>query len=181
MVAKSVIVISHSALVSVVSNVKLIITYTKQAAINVPLIALPAQAPQTVQSAYQEDTEQHAHVHVQQYVQIVFLQLDAQAVSLDVMVTHAITIVLLDVRIYYVIRTPENVQRDVEWAISLVEKTVLNVLINALNAVTVVIAQPARPTILEEPVIWIVQRAAIFSYVILILGIVLKGVLMATS
>ena len=97
------------------------------------------------------------------------------------MVTHAITIVLLDVRIYYVIRTPENVQKDVEWAITLSQKIVLNVLINASNAVTVVIAQPARQNILEEPVIWIVQRAAIFSYVILKLGIVLKGVLMATS
>ena len=97
------------------------------------------------------------------------------------MVTHAIAIVLLDVRIYYVIRTPENVQRDVEWAITLLEKIVLNVLINAFNAVTVVIAQAACLTILEEPVIWIVQRAVIFSYVILKLGIALKVVLMATS
>ena len=181
MIAKSVIVRSHSALVSVVSDVKLIITYTKQIAINVPLIALHAQAPQTVQSAYQEDMEQHVLVLVPQYVQIVFLQLAAQAVSLGVMATHAITIALLDVRIYYVIRTPENVLKDVEWAITLLEKIVLNVLINAFNAVTVVIAQHASPTILEEPVIWIVQRAAIFSFVILKLGIVLKGVLMATS
>ena len=181
MVAKSVIVIPHSALVLAVSNVKPIITYTKQAAINVPLIALHAQAPQTVHSAYQEDTEQHALFLVQQYVQIAFLHINAKAVFLGVMVRHAITIVLLDVRIYYVIRTPENVQTDVEWAITLLEKIVLNVLINAFNAVTVVIAQPARPTILEEPVIGIVQRAAIFSYVILKLEIVLKGVLMATS
>ena len=77
MIAKSVIVIPHSALVWVVSNVKQTITYTKQTAINVPLIALHAQAPQTAQSAYPADTEQHALSIVQQYVQIVFLQLNA--------------------------------------------------------------------------------------------------------
>ena len=181
MVAKSAIVIPHSALVWVVSNVKQTITYIKQTAINVPHIALHAQVPQTVQSAFPADKEQHALFLVPQYVQIVYLQLDVQAVSLGVMATHAIAIVLLDVRIYYVIRPPENVQMDVEWAITLLAKIVLNVLINAFNAVTVVIAQPARPTILEEPVIWIVQRAAIFRYVILKLGIVLKVVLMATS
>ena len=123
----SIIVIQHTVLERVVSNVKMATTYQESTAPNVLHIALPAPAPPAVQHALMEDTERLVQLGVKQHARAARHHHTAQAASQEDTVPHVRITVLLAALIFYVTKILGNVSKVVLMGTIKVEMIVTDV------------------------------------------------------
>ena len=107
----SIIVIQHTVLERVVSNVKMVTTYQESTAPNALHIALPAPVPPAVQPAMMEDTEQLVHLGAEPHARAARHHHTAQAASQEDTVPHVRITVPLAALIYYVTKILGNVSK----------------------------------------------------------------------
>ena len=109
----SIIVIQHTVLEKVVSNVKMATTYQESTALNALHIALRAPVLPAVQPAMMEDTERLVQLGVKPHAQAARHHHTAQVAFPEDTVPHVRITVHLAALIYYVTEILENVSKVV--------------------------------------------------------------------